>query len=427
MTRRLFAPRRRGTGPVPFVWRRGFSLIEILIAIIILALGLLGLGAVFPVVIREQKQAQDRIAGTLAEDNIRAALRGFERLNQKPRYIRTAEVGRGLLAVEISGWATLQEEWNYLRELARPTGVAGRVDFSQAFDFSEKGLWEVYWGAWNNAEAPNAYAVYATTGDVVLVDDDRTDRSVTAEEFPPAEREALLAELRLAGDPNPAPLLERRFLKFRMPLSARLNPTGDPADGAPVYVWDFVARRKLETSDPRALQVAVFVRRVDPRLRPIPRVPAVAGNDTISVREQILSGALGTRNRLPLGEDASGLPTLDGTGGSPGVLNYSGIHQVQVSFVPNPQDPIERKRDRIRVVGATGADLALIRQLGQRVIDNLGNVYTITGFSGNELRVDPPVPPSVLATDPDPLLTSIRQLIFTPQIPVLAFVMEVEP
>ncbi len=407
---------------------RGFSLIEILIAIIILALGLLGLGAVFPVVVREQKQAQDRIAGTLAEDNIRAVLRGFERLGQKPRYIRSAEVGNGLLAVEISGWATLQEEWNYLAELAQPTGVGGRVDFSQAFDFSEKGLWEPYWGFWNNAEAPNAYAVYATTGDVVLVDADRIDRSVTQEEFPREQLEALEAELRLNGDPNPRTfLLERRFLKFRLPMSARLNPTGDPGDGTPVYVWDFVARRKLETSDPRALQVAVFVRRVDPRLRPIPRVPAIAGNDTISIREQILSGSLGSRARLPLGEDASGLPTLDGTGGATGVLNYSGVHQVLVSFVPNPQDPIERKRDRIRVIGASGADLALVRQLGQRVIDNLGNTYTITGYSGNELRVDPPVPASVLATDPDPLLTSIRQLIFTPQIPVLAFVLEVEP
>jgi len=42
---------------------RGFSLIEILIAVVVLSLGLLGLGMVFPVVVRQQRQAQDSIQG----------------------------------------------------------------------------------------------------------------------------------------------------------------------------------------------------------------------------------------------------------------------------------------------------------------------------------------------------------------------------
>jgi len=43
-----------------------FSLIEILIAVTVLSLGLLGLGMVFPVVVRQQRQAQDSIQGLSA-------------------------------------------------------------------------------------------------------------------------------------------------------------------------------------------------------------------------------------------------------------------------------------------------------------------------------------------------------------------------
>jgi hypothetical protein len=192
-------------------------------------------------------------------------------------------------------------------------------------------------------------------------------------------------------------------------------------------VWDFVVRRKLELSDPRALQVAVFIRRVDPRLRPIPRTPPQPGNTQIPISEQIFSPTLSlAKRRLPVGEDNTGLPTLDGTDGANGVF-YSGVHTVGAYFISDPSDPILRKRDRILVTGGINNDVALIRQPGQRVIDNLGNVYTVVGVDGAYLKIDPPVPPSVLDTTFDPTLTSIRQLVFTPQIPVSAFVVEIEP
>ena len=56
--------------------RRGFSLIEILIAILVLAFGLLGLGALFPVVVSQQRDAADRTQGPAAASSIKASLFG---------------------------------------------------------------------------------------------------------------------------------------------------------------------------------------------------------------------------------------------------------------------------------------------------------------------------------------------------------------
>lgn len=51
-----------------------FSLMEVLIAVVILALGLLGLGAVLPVVVREQRLATEATLGVAAENSARVVL-----------------------------------------------------------------------------------------------------------------------------------------------------------------------------------------------------------------------------------------------------------------------------------------------------------------------------------------------------------------
>jgi hypothetical protein len=55
---------------------RAFSLIEVLISVVVLALGLLGLGAMFPVVIRQQRQAVDTALGLSAINSAKAELEG---------------------------------------------------------------------------------------------------------------------------------------------------------------------------------------------------------------------------------------------------------------------------------------------------------------------------------------------------------------
>lgn len=56
--------------------RRGFSLVEILIAILVLAFGLLGLAAIFPVVVTQQRDAADEMLGPAAVSAIEAQLFG---------------------------------------------------------------------------------------------------------------------------------------------------------------------------------------------------------------------------------------------------------------------------------------------------------------------------------------------------------------
>ena len=55
-----------------------FTLVEILISILILALGVLGLGALFPVIIREQRLGADATSGVFASNSSRAMLTGSE-------------------------------------------------------------------------------------------------------------------------------------------------------------------------------------------------------------------------------------------------------------------------------------------------------------------------------------------------------------
>lgn len=323
--------------------RIGFSLVEVLIAVIILALGLLGIGAVIPVIIRAQRESSAATLGIVALQDAESHLRGrrdFVRLHH--HLDPNAESGLGILV--------LDDTWS-------PTGLW--VPFDDEVDL--------------------------VTGDIFLEDP--------------------------GADVDPTILRTRD----------RLWPGVGAA--SPRLVWDVVARRSRPNDpDPNAtppqigitdvgfVQLAVFVRRIDPNIR-------IPGNVTLLriLTDPVLPDAL---RRVPVGVDTLGYPTFNGLDGT-GKRRYGMPITLQATFD-------EDEREKIEFTG--GADeITLASQIGQRLVDNLGNIYTVTRRDeedGVSVFITPPVPAWV--PDPDQALPAARfeQVVFTPQIPAAVGVIE---
>lgn len=334
----------------------GFSLIEVLIAVLILALGLLGLGAIFPVVIREQRAGTDATTSLLAATAAESYLRG-----------QPALPGDDLSP---SFWRATRDSLS--RELDRD------------------GLGQM------------AVIEHETSGPI---------------------------------DPG-----DVDFRGWIIPASERLYPSPDSGID-PQYVWDIAYGRAV---DPRSLdgnldhdgvRVALFIRRIDPRMRlPLGR----------NLRSALLDRSIpAAERRVPVAGDRDHVPTFDGIGDTR--FRYSELTQQAIQFVFDPGSPEYRFRDRIyRATPPPGSGpspvlyWSLLAQVGQQFVDNLGNVYTVVqaGVTGNTpwVRVDPPVPATVTEDraasspggfGPDEL---IRQAVFSPQIPagVRVFTVPVE-
>lgn len=339
---------------------RGFSLVEVLIAVLILALGLLGLGAIFPVVIREQRAGTDATTSVLAARAAQA-------------YMLGAPAGFPAIG---------DEELNprFWREV--------RADLDHGADRGGLGQYTVI-------------------------------------------------DMPVGGGPNGPGSVD--FHGWVIPLAERLYPPPDTGLD-PQYVWDFAFGRASDprttaTDDHDGVRIAMFLRRIDPRMRlPLGR----------SLRSALLDPSIPTgERRIPVGSDRNDVPTFDGVGEDRG--RYSMLTVQAIQFVFDPGSANFKFRDRIyRATPPPGSGPSPVRywellaQVGQQFVDNLGNVYTVTqvGVTGTTpwVKVDPPVPASVTedraaanpgSFGPDEL---IRQAVFSAQIPagVRVFTVPVE-
>ncbi|MBI1189739.1 MAG: hypothetical protein GC200_03545 [Tepidisphaera sp.] len=351
-----------------------FSLIEVLIAVVVLSLGLLGLAAVFPTVLTQQRTAND---GTLGASLARSAedyLVGSALDTPSPRLDASGnpiDLTQGTYATDRRGWDVL---------------IADTM-------FSQNEEWIV-------PGTGSLFTIDSQTGDVTI----GTGGSLIGQ-------------------------------TVKVPIADRLYPKPYSGLGStPRMVWDFAVRRRIGSDFARlatgngggrtpsafdSLQVAVFVRRIDSGIRTI-------GSTTLA---DVLTGTNLSdpmQRRVPVAQDRDGRPLNDGVGlGGSGPLNYSMVQKISYELGSYGPDGYSR------IVFSSGSLLRnYANQVGQKFVDQFGVVHTVTA-----LEIDPMNQTQVVGVYlAPPVAADINQLqhtsdglsmLFTPQIPVAVQVFDV--
>ncbi len=344
----------------------GFSLVEVLIAIFVLALGLLGLAAVFPAVVRQQRAASDAVQGISMQRSIEELLRAHALLSQANlvEFVATPPNPR----VTPRGWAMLTRNTN----------------------FSDTQRW---------AEA--ALAASPTVSGITL-DPRRGTMFIGADGFEPGA------------------------VSIEIPIAERLIPRPS-ADGKvqPRFVWDFVARRVAAGRNPSSdlpdaenrarfdddtIQLAVFVRRIDQGIR----VPAGGSLGDVLTQTDRPPAA------LPVAEDQQGLPTFDGIGGDQ-TPRYSPIRLGDVTVEDDPSGVGEY---RTISLDSIAEDLRpFLEQLGQKFVDARGIVHEVVRVEREprtlaRLTIAPPIESSLV-------INNTARVLYTPQVPASVAVISI--
>jgi hypothetical protein len=321
---------------------RAFSLVEVLISIVVLALGLLGLAAVFPAVLSQQRRATDSVLGASAQNSITTYVQNQVFLN------KASVPNRGPSGAIIPGVISKPNQRGWML-------LAGNPRFS----------------------VPIVSPTYLD-GEFLIPSNSTTDWiSIGA-------ADGVVSIQGLSG--HNTPWDPRGTTWIDLPVAERLNPAPFTPGSQPLYVWDFIARRVAagatpEPTPPQAqlglqddsIQLSIFVRRIDTGIRkPIGK--------TLS---DVLGGNVpGADQRVPVAEDpTTNRPTFDGMGGS--TPNYSKIHAFDFGlhdYDLNTPTLDNRRYDRLKLdtAGSFPQLVPYVQQVGQKVVDSWGVVHTVS-------------------------------------------------
>lgn len=362
---------------------RAFTLIEVLIGIIVLGLGLLGLAAVFPAVVIQQRQASDAIEGETLIESSKAYLRSSMTMTARTVQVFDPPPPQGVPGL--------------LRAIRQVQYVGNQ---RQAFGMDGEWVLPLPGGNWNNLSSP---ITILPNGDL-SIDADYNEGANT--------RQATYL----------VPVTDRLIPSVALPQGG-VTPAGAQPD--PRYVWDFMIRRNVATANqPRegdTLSAAVFIRRLDNGIRRQPgQTLAQMFSDRANNRAVI----------LPVGSSTggdSGEPTRNGTG------IYSPILFSNLSF-PAPSGGVNSGRDADIMVDFPSDAFAeqrrqMVAQVDQKLVGRTGVVHVVT-----RVFEDPDSsPPNALTINVDPPFIRDAEGVdgvgypiwFTAQIPVAVEVFDV--
>lgn len=384
---------------------RAFSLIEVLIGVLILALGLLGLAAVFPVVVRQQRTAADQTQGLIVARNAEAYIRGHT-LTTTRSVPAAGTANAGLLAPS----DPIPKENRRGLDMLRYKDVTNDNPYStwsfNSANPDRPGPWELPTFSLRNTNPDRGLMIVAATNQTASVQFAQRDRLWPQ---PYSSVDARVDDNRYANEPR--------------------------------YIWD-VAMRRVDPGTPSnvgddGIQFAVFVRRIDGSIR-VPRRDGINDvNDPIRrlrpLRDLRLADIL-TGDRLGQGGAIvlqpqeprvavavsnninSPVPTLNGEG------EYAMPIRVNVTLIDNPEGA---GLTRLAVANATDIQKRLVRQPGQKLIDNLGNVYTVLKADDDTSSVI--ISPAASANAAALAASGDLQVVFTPQVPAAVHVFTMDP